>query len=105
MPEEDEPVVYHWRGGVFVPHTEMMNVRILPYTKMAAAVLPYDPRTCEVAAQLVDVIHRADRRIEVEHVGSTSVPGCSGKGVIDLAVLYPEGCLSCARDVLDALGF
>jgi GrpB-like predicted nucleotidyltransferase (UPF0157 family) len=31
--------------------------------------------------------------LTVEHVGSTSVPGCSGKGVIDLMVVYPPGLL------------
>jgi GrpB-like predicted nucleotidyltransferase (UPF0157 family) len=41
----------------------------------------------------------------VEHIGSTSVPGCAGKGVVDLMLLYPEGSLGAARDVLDALGF
>jgi putative acetyltransferase len=41
----------------------------------------------------------------VEHVGSTSVPGCAGKGIVDLMLLYPEGQLAAARQVLDALGF
>jgi GrpB-like predicted nucleotidyltransferase (UPF0157 family) len=27
----------------------------------------------------------------VEHIGSTAVPGCAGKGIIDLMLLYPEG--------------
>src|SRR5262249_16699944 len=33
------------------------------------------------------------------------VPGCAGKGVVDLMQLYPDGQLAPARDVLDALGF
>jgi GrpB-like predicted nucleotidyltransferase (UPF0157 family) len=41
----------------------------------------------------------------VEHVGSTSVPGCAGKGVVDLMLVYPDGQLAAARDLLDALGF
>jgi GrpB-like predicted nucleotidyltransferase (UPF0157 family)/mannose-6-phosphate isomerase-like protein (cupin superfamily) len=41
----------------------------------------------------------------VEHVGSTSVPGCAGKGVVDLMVLYPPGRLAEARGSLDRLGF
>ena len=41
----------------------------------------------------------------VHHVGSTSVPSCAGKGVIDLLVAYPAGLLSTARKLLQALGF
>jgi len=41
----------------------------------------------------------------VEHVGSTSVPGCAGKGVVDLMLVYPDGQLEATRDLLDALGF
>jgi GrpB-like predicted nucleotidyltransferase (UPF0157 family)/mannose-6-phosphate isomerase-like protein (cupin superfamily) len=41
----------------------------------------------------------------VEHVGSTAVAGCAGKGVIDLMVLYGPGRLAEVRDALDALGF
>jgi ubiquinone/menaquinone biosynthesis C-methylase UbiE/GrpB-like predicted nucleotidyltransferase (UPF0157 family) len=41
----------------------------------------------------------------VEHIGSTSVPGCAGKGIVDLMLVYPDGQLAAARDVLDALGF
>jgi GrpB-like predicted nucleotidyltransferase (UPF0157 family) len=43
--------------------------------------------------------------IEIEHVGSTAVPGCDGKGIIDLLVLYPEGGLARAKKVLVDLGF
>ena len=42
--------------------------------------------------------------LRVEHIGSTSVPGCAGKGIIDLMVLYPVGGLEHARQVLDSLG-
>ena len=41
----------------------------------------------------------------LHHVGSTSVPACTGKGVIDLLVAYPAGLLSTARELLQALGF
>ena len=41
----------------------------------------------------------------MEHIGSTAVPGCAGKGVVDLMVLYPPGKLPEVRDALEALGF
>ena len=41
----------------------------------------------------------------VEHVGSTAVPGCDGKGIVDLLLMYAPGRLATARDTLDAMGF
>jgi GrpB-like predicted nucleotidyltransferase (UPF0157 family) len=42
----------------------------------------------------------------VEHVGSSSVPGCAGKGTLDLAIPYrDESHLNAINDVLFALGF
>src|SRR5262249_39954715 len=41
----------------------------------------------------------------VEHIGSTSVPNCAGKGVIDLMVIDLEGRLETIKTLLDALGF
>jgi GrpB-like predicted nucleotidyltransferase (UPF0157 family)/mannose-6-phosphate isomerase-like protein (cupin superfamily) len=41
----------------------------------------------------------------VEHVGSTAVPECAGKGVVDLMVLYPPGHLTEVKDLLKTLGF
>ena len=80
-------------------------MRIRPYIPGPAEFRPYDPATGEIAAKLRDEIRTTEPRLEVEHIGSTSVPRCSGKGIIDLAVLYPEGLLAAARDVLDTLGF
>jgi GrpB-like predicted nucleotidyltransferase (UPF0157 family) len=43
--------------------------------------------------------------VEVEHIGSTSVPECEGKGYVDLLVLYPDGALEDAKAALAGLGF
>jgi GrpB-like predicted nucleotidyltransferase (UPF0157 family) len=72
---------------------------------MPAEFRPYDPNFVEVARALGNVLARVDPAIEVEHIGSTSVPGCGGKGVIDLAVLYPDGHSEQTKAVLDQLGF
>ena len=34
------------------------------------------------------MIRRQASGLPVEHVGSTAVPGCAGKGVIDLMIPY-----------------
>ncbi|MBI4325496.1 MAG: GrpB family protein [Chloroflexi bacterium] len=80
-------------------------MRILPYFSIPAEFRAYDPEVTEVARLLRDAIRSVEPQLQVEHVGSTSVPGCRGKGVIDLAILYPDGLLGRARAVLDGLGF
>jgi GrpB-like predicted nucleotidyltransferase (UPF0157 family) len=80
-------------------------MRILVYSSLPVEFRDYDPDSAEVARLLRDAIHSADSQLQVDHVGSTSVPGCGGKGVIDLAVLYPKGHLAPARAMLDRLGF
>jgi GrpB-like predicted nucleotidyltransferase (UPF0157 family) len=54
---------------------------------------------------LIDAILDREPRLTVEHVGSSSVPGCAGKGVIDLMVVYEVGDLEPAKRALDDLGF
>jgi len=51
------------------------------------------------------MIHQHLPDVDVEHVGSTAVPGCAGKGVIDLLIPYREGELEPLRDTLQELGF
>jgi GrpB-like predicted nucleotidyltransferase (UPF0157 family) len=70
-----------------------------------AACLPYDPRAPEVARRVTEIIHRQLPYVLVEHVGSTAVPGCAGKGVIDLLIPYREGELEPVKDTLHELGF
>jgi len=80
-------------------------MRVLPYVSSPAEFRPYDPAVEEIVQMVADNIHKIERRLQVEHIGSTSVPGCSGKGIVDLAILYPDGFLATAREVLDELGF
>ena len=75
------------------------------YDDLAAAFRPYDPRHPEVAQRVAALIERRLPMAQVEHIGSTAVPGCAGKGVVDLMLLYPPGHLAAARDAVDALGF
>ena len=41
----------------------------------------------------------------IEHVGSTSVPGLGGKGIIDIAIQTPKSKLKNYRSNLETLGF
>jgi len=78
---------------------------ILEYNQPAAAYHDYDPQAPVVAQMLVEAISDRNSSLRVEHVGSSSVPGCGGKGYIDLLVIYPEGQLEAAKLALAELGF
>jgi GrpB-like predicted nucleotidyltransferase (UPF0157 family) len=80
-------------------------IAIGPYHDAPAACHDHDPRGAEVAHQVGSLIEHLVPGVVVEHIGSTAVPGCAGKGVVDLMVLYPPGRLAEVRDGLDALGF
>jgi GrpB-like predicted nucleotidyltransferase (UPF0157 family) len=54
---------------------------------------------------LAETIVAAKRDLQVEHIGSTAIAGCWGKGIIDLLVLYQPGDLESARAALDRLKF
>jgi GrpB-like predicted nucleotidyltransferase (UPF0157 family) len=76
-----------------------------PYLYPPAACNDYDPRAPDVARRVADFSTSCLPAVTVEHIGSTSVPGCAGKGVIDLMILYPPGRLDDVKWVLADLGF
>lgn len=65
----------------------------------------YDPHSPEAAREVAELIANRLPHVVVEHIGSTAVPGCGGKGVIDLMVLYPPGELETVKAGLQELGF
>ncbi|HEX5166152.1 MAG TPA: GrpB family protein [Thermomicrobiales bacterium] len=77
----------------------------LDYSDPAAIFRPYDPRFPEVARRVAALIEGRMPGARVEHVGSTAVPNCAGKGNIDLLLRYTAGELATAREALDSLGF
>jgi GrpB-like predicted nucleotidyltransferase (UPF0157 family) len=76
-----------------------------PYEHLQAVCGPYDPRAPKVARRISEMIGERIRGIAVEHVGSTAVPGCAGKGVVDLMIPYRRGELSHVLSALEDLGF
>jgi GrpB-like predicted nucleotidyltransferase (UPF0157 family) len=59
----------------------------------------------EAAKHLIGLIGQAAPWVHAEHIGSTAIPHCAGKGIVDLMALYPTGKLAVTRDALDGLGF
>jgi len=74
---------------------------ILPYVSGPAECLEWDALAPEAARVVIGLL----KPLRAEHVGSSAVPGCAGKGVLDLLILYPPGGLEQAKAVLDELGF
>ena len=79
--------------------------QILEYEIQPAAYRLYDPRSPQVAERLIAIISAQMLEAQVEHIGSTAVPNCDGKGVIDLMLLYQPGQLEAAKAAVDGLGF
>ena len=78
---------------------------IEPYRESPVACRDFDPRAADIARQLCGLISRHLPSIRAEHVGSTSVPGCGGRGIIDLLVSGSEGDLETIGQLLAHLGF
>jgi len=83
----------------------MKTFEVDRYEDTAAVFIAYDPRAPQIAQLLGQAIEELEPRLVVEHIGSTAIPGCRGKGVIDLAVTYIKGDLEPAKAALDTLGF
>jgi GrpB-like predicted nucleotidyltransferase (UPF0157 family) len=75
------------------------------YEDIPATFSEYDPRAPQIAQILKAAIEQHESKLQVDHIGSSAVPGCRGKGVIDLAVTYLEGDLEFAKAALETLGF
>jgi GrpB-like predicted nucleotidyltransferase (UPF0157 family) len=78
---------------------------ILPYAGSRTGYVEYDPGAVGAAAQAAALIESALPWVEVEHIGSTAVPDCAGKGIVDLMALYPQGKLEATREAIDHIGF
>ncbi|MDP9470919.1 MAG: GrpB family protein [Chloroflexota bacterium] len=75
------------------------------YADQEDAFQPYDARCPEVARRVADLIRGRLPGAPVEHVGSTAVPGCPGKGVVDLMLPYAPGELDTVRTAVEGLEF
>ena len=75
------------------------------YPELPARWAPYDIRFPLIAAQLASLVRDRMPNVAVEHIGSTAVPGCGGKGVIDVMVVCAPEQLERAKNLLADLGF
>lgn len=75
------------------------------YKQVRAGHIPYDPIYPLIARHVADLIHSVLPGVIVEHIGSTAVPGCPGKGTIDLMIPIDPAQLENINSVLQKLGF
>ena len=75
------------------------------YADRPAVCLDYNPRAAEVARLIAGLIGEHLPHLHVEHVGSTSVPGCAGKGIVDLMIAVADAEMAAVKELLDRLGF
>jgi GrpB-like predicted nucleotidyltransferase (UPF0157 family) len=76
-----------------------------PYCEPLAVCRDFDPRAADVARQLGGLITGHLPSARVEHVGSTAVPGCAGRGIVDLLLYGAEKDIELSTDLLARLGF
>lgn len=57
-----------------------------PYPRLPLAVRPPDAGSVVVARSVAELVAARRANVVVEHLGSTAVPGLSGKGVVDLGI-------------------
>ncbi len=88
-----------------VRSTNATSKPIGPYERLQAEVHEWDPKTVEVAARVAELVaeHRPD--LTVEHIGSTSVPGLPGKGIVDLSIETDPADIPAVVSMLYDLGF
>ncbi len=78
---------------------------IEPYGEPPVACRDFDPRAAEIARQVAGIISRYLPAVRAEHVGSTAVPGCGGRGIVDLLIASAEGDVEKVNLLLGRLGF
>lgn len=65
-------------------------MKLVPYERHAAAFKEWDSTALEVFAFIRRKVTAAAPGHEIEHIGSTSVPGLPGKGTVDVMVLVAD---------------
>jgi GrpB-like predicted nucleotidyltransferase (UPF0157 family) len=84
---------------------EILPLEARPRTHKGLGPHEQDPRLVDVADRVVALIREKRPDLVVEHVGSTSVPGLAGKGVIDLMIAADPGEIPAITDSLLGIGF
>jgi GrpB-like predicted nucleotidyltransferase (UPF0157 family) len=92
-------------GELYTARVPTTPAPIGPYERRMAVVKPWDPRVDAVAARIVEVVHSVRPELDIEHIGSTAVPGLPGKGIVDLGTEADAAEIPAITEALFGLGF
>jgi GrpB-like predicted nucleotidyltransferase (UPF0157 family) len=76
-----------------------------PYERRPISLQPWDPRVETVAERVIGLIRGRRPDLQVEHIGSTAVPGLPGKGIVDLGAEADPHEIPAITDAMYELGF
>jgi GrpB-like predicted nucleotidyltransferase (UPF0157 family) len=96
---------YQAKGRNLVNASRLIGPYHAPGAEKVVDLKPWDARAPAAADSVMRLLQTALPGVVVEHVGSTSVPGCEGKGILDLMLLVPAGHLDEVCAVVDDMGF
>ncbi len=99
------PVTVRMAGIYTAPVSESVERPIGPYERRVVNVVPWDPLVIEVASRVAAVIEARRPDLHVEHIGSTSVPGLPGKGIVDLGTEADPADIPAITAAMHELGF
>lgn len=80
-------------------------MKVQSYTRNQVEVKPWNPLAAEVIESLRIALLEEGLPEQVEHIGSTSVPGLAGKGVVDAMIVTSLDRIATVADALKRLGF
>jgi GrpB-like predicted nucleotidyltransferase (UPF0157 family) len=80
-------------------------IKILLYESAPARCELPEADAAGAAAALVEYLRTELDNLTVEHIGSTAVPGCAGKGILDVMIAPPDSRFVDVRERIDRLGF
>ena len=78
---------------------------ISKYVKEPAQFIEYREAYIQVGLTLIEYIQQIPFDFIIDHIGSTAIPGCGGKGIIDLMMACHPDDFIAIRHAIDQLGF
>lgn len=80
-------------------------MKIRPYSKKPVTIYKWHPRYLQIADSMKTFLSQRIADVKIYHFGSTSIPGCDGKDILDFILTYKKYNLNRIKKQVDHLGF